>query len=405
MRIAFVFGCAEPGKDGVGDYARCLAASCASLGHECLLVAINDRHCDESTEQFQQAHGVELRCVRLSPTDSWSRRAAIARRALDEHRTEVVSLQFVPYALHPRGLVGSLSAVLKSVVTDRSVQVMLHEIWIGSERAAPWRRRLVGLPQRRGIKALLRRLSPAIVHTSNDAYAALLDRHGVPARVLPLFGNIEIEPAPAGDWLAKQLTEAGVAPSLATDRDRTWRLGIFGTLHPQWQPESLMSYLQQAARRAARELVIVHAGRPGAGVSVWRDLQRSHGTRHTLVSLGERAPSDISCFLQGIDFGIALTPWQLAGKSGTVASMIEHGVPVIVPRDDVDYGFEGLSPGHSPLLYRMDPRLPDWMLAVRRSTPCRRLPEVTQRFLQDVQPDARGPHRACTAALMSAASR
>ena len=34
--------------------------------------------------------------------------------------------------------------------------------------------------------------------------------------------------------------------------------------------------------------------------------------------------------LHGLDFGLTSTPWDLVGKSGAIAAMVEHGIPVFV---------------------------------------------------------------------------
>jgi hypothetical protein len=45
-RITFPTRSAEPGKDGVADYTRILAAECARRGAACQIVALHDRHVD-----------------------------------------------------------------------------------------------------------------------------------------------------------------------------------------------------------------------------------------------------------------------------------------------------------------------------------------------------------------------
>ena len=50
MKIAFITSCLEPGKDGVGDYTRSLAAESSRNGHEVCLLALNDRHVDRERE-------------------------------------------------------------------------------------------------------------------------------------------------------------------------------------------------------------------------------------------------------------------------------------------------------------------------------------------------------------------
>ncbi len=110
--------------------------------------------------------------------------------------------------------------------------------------------------------------------------------------------------------------------------------GFFGTLHPEWKPEPFFSILEQAARKARRKVCLISMGRLGPGEKLWDLIACKYGERFHFIRLGERSARQISHLLQAIDFGIAASPWQLIGKSGTAAAMIDHGLPVIVTRDD-----------------------------------------------------------------------
>jgi hypothetical protein len=129
-------------------------------------------------------------------------------------------------------------------------------------------------------------------------------------------------------------------------------------------------------------------------------LQRQYGDKFSFAMLGERGAEEVSLFFQGIDFGIAMTPWALIGKSGTTAAMLDHGVPVIVSRSDDDYGVDatGSAP---PLLYRMDSDLPRWLMHAPRLTPRSRLPEVAAQFIADME-STNAPRASLTAADTSA---
>jgi hypothetical protein len=95
-----------------------------------------------------------------------------------------------------------------------------------------------------------------------------------------------------------------------------------------------------------------------------------------LVYLGKQPANRVSEFLQEADFGIATSPWELIGKSGTVASMLEHGLPVIVNRDDVHFAARDQTKSSSDLLIKMDADLPARLLSIRRAAPKQLLPEV-----------------------------
>ncbi len=346
--IAFLCGCAEPGKDGVGDYTALLAAECERRGYATLRVALNDRHVTGA----EVGEGL----VRLGPGMRWNARVEQAREAVERFGAEVVSLQWVPYAFHPRGIPWGIERGLARIAGGRPAQVMCHEIWIGAEIGARLAHRVTGAAQRVVMSRLFRALRTGPVQTSNAPYATLLRREGIEAEVLPLFGSIPLTGRPAP-------RDEGVA-----------RFGMFGQLHPNWPPEPLLGKLRALGKRVEIE----HMGRMGSGEAVWREMEGRYGfgfRRH-----GEQSPARVSQFLMDMDFGIATTPLALIGKSATAAAMLEHGLPVIVNRDDVRY------PG-------MDtPPRPDGVILMdapldhpQRRQPRSRLPEVADQFLAALQ--------------------
>jgi len=94
----------------------------------------------------------------------------------------------------------------------------------------------------------------------------------------------------------------------------------------------------------------------------------------------------LSHLLRAADFGLAPHPWALIGKSGAAAAMLDHGLPVLVPRDEWRLR-GGAGPGTAdgdPLLVRLaglDAAATDRWLA-RRHEPRPALPRITDAFLQ-----------------------
>ncbi len=385
MRIAFMSTCLEPGKDGVGDYTWDLASACAALGHDCSLIALNDRHVTSPLEETRDATVTPLDILRLPAGQPLPDRMRHARSWLTDREPEWISLQFVPYGFHPKGLVTGLRSRLEPLVQGRSVHVMLHELWIGSEPAAALRRRLVGWVQRQAILDLLRNLEPRIVQTTNPVYQQMLGEHGVTSSRLPLCGSIPVAPDADPYWLDDELIAAGVPEETARGHDRTWRFGLFGSIHPDWSPESLLTDLASAAAATGRLPILVSVGRQGPGATLWNDMRTRFGDRIGFAALGERPRSEVSALLQSVDFGIATTPWQIIGKSATAAAMLDHGLPVIVSRDDVKVlKGDQLDTGET-LLYRLDEHLPQWLANARKQVPQHRLGEMAQRFLNGLQ--------------------
>jgi hypothetical protein len=107
---------------------------------------------------------------------------------------------------------------------------------------------------------------------------------------------------------------------------------------------------------------------------------------HSIVfgKLGEQSAADISQLLQNADFGIATSPWQLIGKSGSAAAMLDHGLPVIVNRDDWHLRSEiAKMDAQDPLLHRLDDSLEDQLVAgLTKRKPVHRLPAIAAQLIQ-----------------------
>ena len=320
----------ELSKDGVGDYTRWLATETVRQGASCRLLALADRHVTSPVTSHDET-GIET--LRLPFTMPWPERLRAATRFLESSPPDCVSLQFVPYSFQRWGVASKLVHALPQLVGPARLHVMFHEIWI--DGGTSWRRRLVSAGQRRAVLALCGH-PRAVMHTSNGTYQHALAEHGVQVGTLRLFGSIPVGVGDATAWLAPLLAGAGcdaLSGSLGRRGD-WWLFALFGTLHPVWPPQPLLDELQAAAAAAGKRVALVSVGRLGAGESVWTEMSATYGSRVPMLRLGEQPAPRISELFNTVDFGIATTPLALIGKSATVAAMFDHGLPVVVNRDD-----------------------------------------------------------------------
>jgi hypothetical protein len=63
-------------------------------------------------------------------------------------------------------------------------------------------------------------------------------------------------------------------------------------------------------------------------------MERDYAHAVDFIHLGEQPARQVSALMLAADFGVAASPWQLIGKSGSAAAMLDHGLPVIVSRND-----------------------------------------------------------------------
>ena len=378
MKVLFVASSLGP-FNGVGDYSRSLARECVRQGHACALLGLNDAEIDK-TEAAAGAEG-SLATLRLPAGDPWSSRLPRARRFIEEFAPDWISLQFVCYGFDPRGLPFGLTGRLARLFEGFRLQVMLHELWIGAQGRDPLKERLVGALQRRLILSLLRGLAPARIHTSNPLYRARLGRRSVRCELLPLFGNIPIEDNDASEWLYPELRRRGFPIDVGA-RAQSLLFGLFGSVYPAWPLEPLMSDLLRAGRSQGLKIAVISIGRQGPS-GVWNELERRYADRLAVLRLGEQPPSKVSQLLNSLDFGLATTPYALIGKSSSAVAMFEHGLPVLINRDDVEWD-AGSAPEAEPLAHLWDSELTVRLTSLAKAPARARLPGVATRFLDSL---------------------
>ena len=379
MKLLFVCTSLEPGRDGVGDYVRLLAEACIESGHDCRLLALNDQHLAQGGVEWQKGAAHELYAMRLSPNERWDERLSSAQSFVHEFAPEWISWHIVPYGFHPKGLIPHEVGAFAALGRDRCVHVMLHELWIGLSRGEALKNLAWGAMQKRRLMRFLRSLNPSIVHTSNVVYQTVLGREGCASHILPLFGNVPVTelmpPAPnPGEWIG----------------------AIFGTVHPQFPPIPLFDVLAEGAKASGRHLRILGIGRMGEfGENLFAALAAEYAGSVEFLVVGEKQPQEVSRLLQMIDFGIATHPWALLGKSGAVAAMLDHGLPVVVPRNDwVLRNRPFTVPAIDPLTFPLSEMPPELMAGrlARRTKPAPRLPGIAWAFLESLESAAASVH-------------
>ncbi|MDP0496702.1 MAG: hypothetical protein Q7Q73_10895 [Verrucomicrobiota bacterium JB024] len=374
MKIAFLANCLEPGRDGVGDYTRTLAAACEELGHETACFALRDPFAPE---------GDQRRFTGAIDDPAQSERLIAELKAFAPDR---VSLQFVPYGLHPKGLPTRLPAFLRACAAAGPWrwQVMFHEIWIGCKLGSPLKERLVGAVQRRIIARSLGVIQP-VVHTHAEPYRVLLSKLRYTVKSLPLFCNVPMETGTAEDDLYSFLNthELGITPE---NRKDFYLGGLFGTLHPEWPPQPLLNALRKAAREQGRRIAVIHFGGIGPGKELWEGLMRLNDEHLALFERGRMDAPDASRLINTLDFGLTSSPRSLIQKSSSAVTLLAHGLPVIVNRDEVHYpGVPRELPLNDTQLIPFTDKLPDNFFRLPKAAPDTRILPVARKFLSDIE--------------------
>jgi hypothetical protein len=201
-------------------------------------------------------------------------------------------------------------------IRKKNAQVNFHEIWIGAYPKASWKEKVIGSLQKREILKFLKIARPRVIHASNPAALHRLKQEGIKAEFLYLFGNIPFHSAD---------NQPDEMPSL--------QVAFFGTPYEQFPYELLGKRLKEISLALAKEvdLRIIGRQREGAGLSKLKEMADINNFKTTVT--GELRADEISHEFQICALGISTTPYDIMGKSGATAAMLEHGLPILAYDD------------------------------------------------------------------------
>lgn len=316
MKILFLCGSLEPGHDGVGDYTRILAAEMIRAGHDARAISLKDTYVDGELECTQAYENIQLPVLRLPGDLSAGRRSGQARKWINQFNPDWISLQFVIFSFHPKGLPIGLSRFLTKLGKGRRWHIMFHELWVGMPAGASPKHILWGWVQRKIISSMIFKLKPELITTQSRLYHAQLNKLGFNVNYLPLFSNIPVVDSFAVNDV-KNINGSKKAISVV----------VFGIIHPSALIEKLIDEVISYQEQKQTEITLIIIGRSGQEQGRWVSAWKSAGLK--VKVLGEQSPDIISHVLSNASVGISTSALAMIDKSGTVAAMLKHGLPVL----------------------------------------------------------------------------
>jgi hypothetical protein len=366
MKITFICGSLNPGQDGVGDYTHRLADQLVLDGHECQLMSINDVVDAEET-----TNGTQI--IRFKQLLSTPEKSQQAQQLIAQWQPEWISLQFVCFSFHPKGFIHRLTPFIQHCVSPAKLHIMFHELWVGEQPSLPFKHKVMGGIQRQLMLKALKGWQASAMHTSNALYQFVLSHHGYTASILPLFGNIPIN------------SENDPNVALSSDSKQRTLLFPFSQRH-DWNVTETMERFRDLAHATGVQLKLIQAGQINSDSPHWSTIQEFCKTHEWECELlGPQSEQSISKLMHDADIGVSSAHIALAGKSGAVAAMQEHGLPVICTITDP------ISRRFKPDLNQMDElyslfddttRLEHLFSAPKRSAPKARLSSVAKQLIE-----------------------
>jgi len=322
VKIVFLCGSLEPGRDGVGDYSRRLASELIRKQHEVAIVALNDRKITAVYQGTQASNEINVPVLRLPAAMDERKRFDYAGDFIKQFGPDWVSLQYVPFSFEKRGLPFSFSNHLKRIDGNFRWHIMFHELWVGLYGYSNFKLKVMGFLQKLIIKQMLSALRPESVTTSIGIYKKNLGWKDV--NLIPLFSNIPI-----------------VTPHpMQSDRSGNITAIHFGTFTSSLEDyKRQIDFLTAIGEKTGKTVCLQVIGDGGAHKEKALEISRQLLGKENVVDCGFQSEESVSGYMQKADIGISRADYALFGKSGSSMAMLEHGLPVLLrgdrPEDDM----------------------------------------------------------------------
>jgi hypothetical protein len=328
MKILFLCGSTEPGKDGVGDYTRRLAGVLIQKGHEVEILSLFDKHSTGFRTEKQIIEETTVAVNRIGKDTVFKQRLKFTHDLLGSFNPSWISIQYVPYGFHAKGLPFWLPNFLKQLKGNHKWHIMFHEIWLGIEQNSTLKNKLIGVFQKIIVKKLVKHITPTGIHTQAKIYQYYLNKKGIKADYLPLFGNIKIHPINNID-------------------DYKLTFVVFASIRNHAPFNDFIKDLNIELRNKKKKAKFIFIGNNGNQLQSWTSALKEH--RIPFEEFGISSEEKISHILSTADYGISSTPYKLSDKSGIVAALLDHRLPIInvakpwIDNDDIEISFQNVT--------------------------------------------------------------
>lgn len=282
MKIIFILGKYKPNKCGISDYVKLLSE----------------------------------RLENNSEINSFCQSTGLVKFVNSVEEADFLSIQFAPYSFSTSGLSKKGLINLAKSLRGKKLHINFHEIWVGAYPDASWKERIIGWFQKREILNFIHRSKPSVITCSNSAAMDRMKQVGINVKYLYLFGNI---------------------PYFQNEKNcnsNELAAAFFGTSYTKFPYGLLAEKLKEISNSLKRpvHLKVIGRQREIEGLEQIKKISRTNG--FTISQMGECSESEISEEFQNCDLGISTTPYDILGKSGTTAAMLEHGLPVLAYDDE-----------------------------------------------------------------------
>ncbi|PZX52083.1 hypothetical protein LV85_02233 [Algoriphagus chordae] len=290
------------------------------MGIECLLMSYNDYYLHNIFDDNLCFEGALLKSIRIPNSLPSADKIEYARESLLLFNPDLISLQYVPSSYHSKGLHFGFAKQINSIIGDFPFHLMVHELWVGMGARSSFKLKLRGAVQKQLFHSFLKAVKPKFVSTQCEYYLSILNR-SVRQSVFhfPLFGNIINH---------NSLTKTNFEGS----NKRVVKFVMFGHIFDTVDYYKVVHDISKVGIELNIDFQLTIISSNNFSRDLWQDCWQSFG--HKVNVLENLSNEEISRIFVNSDIGLSTYPFPLLDKSGSIAALLEHQLPVICVNRD-----------------------------------------------------------------------
>lgn len=207
--------------------------------------------------------------------------------------------------------------------------VMFHELWYKTNGNFIFKE-IKSIVKREIIRKFIKKVKPNKSFTNSYYNKQKLKKLGVESVFLPVYSNIRVNNfnktrAEGISWLNDKF-------SLSLNEDSI--VGIFfGYIGISWKFTKTLNILQHEYKEKNKSISFLYVG-PHGKSKVLENFKEETKVFADFKDLGLLSEEEVCLVLASSSFGFCVTPLSIASRSGSLAALLEEGLPLIVPDNE-----------------------------------------------------------------------
>lgn len=296
----------EPGLCGVSDYTLELRLQILKNNKdvEVRVLALSDLY-------IKDVIGNDF-YYRIPNTFRNSLRIKYALKFVNEYKPSRIYFNLISYGYQSKGLPMYISNFFNYI--NVPIIVIAHELWIGNFSNEALKKKVIGYIQKLSILKILKKGVISRILVTTDISKNILHYNNIEATTLPVFNNIPI--SLCNNKLSQNMNHVTFL--------------FFGSFAFQINAELFIKFIKNEFLDKGKIVIINHVGIYRGYTQEWEYIQSTLSKLKVVFKIyGIITSERISELLQQADYGITSYMPQFWSKSGSIAAMLAHGLPVI----------------------------------------------------------------------------